>query len=521
LVGDAARSASEVSAVTLASEAAEGHPGSSEHVWRAAPSAPAQPRAQHDGAGAKGPAQPRDDLQAGAGNAEAVSRAPTGNSSAPSPQHRSEGRNWVLHRSQTLDAIGGRLPKRSEIKCRVRDVSPYPHAYGCHVPPLVTGANRNPLSGMERARTQEQRTANLSPRRRRVTGLQTPPAQPQRNEDEFTRFFVQSLDLLCVAGLDGYFKYLNPAWTAGLGWTLEELKARPFIDFVHPDDRTATQAEVGKLAEGTETILFENRYRHRDGSFRWLQWNARHVTGREQIYATARDVTRQKCLEREILEVVDREKERLGRELHDGLCQSLAGIAALGTTLSKKLAANSESATSAMAAEIVTLLNESITQARDLAHGLGPVGLNEAGLDGALETLALGVRHLFRVTCTFQCDRPFLRPRPEVESHLVRIAQEAVNNAITHGNADRIEIRLGSEGGHGLLCIEDNGVGMPEEAPTPEGVGLHTMAYRARLIGGSLEVRRRTPRGTAVTCAFPLSGTPDAREQPEHVRREN
>jgi glucose-6-phosphate-specific signal transduction histidine kinase len=114
--------------------------------------------------------------------------------------------------------------------------------------------------------------------------------------------------------------------------------------------------------------------------------------------------------------------------------------------------------------------------------------------------------HLFCVTCAFECDRPFLRPRPEVESHLFRIAQEAVNNAITHGKADRIEISLGSKGGQGLLCIKDNGVGMPVEAPAPEGAGLHTMAYRARLIGGSLEVRRRAPRARSRVRGGPRSG---------------
>ena len=371
---------------------------------------------------------------------------------------------------------------------------------------------------MDRARTRKQPTANLDSPRRRVANPQTPPAHPPQTEDEFARFFAQSLDLLSIAGLDGYFKYLNPAWTASLGWTLEELKARPFVELVHPDDRAATRAEVGKLAEGAETILFENRYRHQDGSFRWLQWNARPVPGRQEIYATARDVTRQKWLEREILEVLDRERERLGRELHDGLCQSLAGIAALGATLSKRLAANSESAASAMAAEIATLLNGTIAHARDLAHGLGPVGLNEVGLKGALETLALSVRHLFHVTCTFDCEPSFPRLRGEAASHLVRIAQEAVNNAIAHGKADRIEISLGSMGGQGLLSIKDNGMGMPVGAPTPEGVGLHTMAYRARLIGGSLEVRRRTPRGTTVRCALPLSETPDDHEKSEHVR---
>lgn len=341
-----------------------------------------------------------------------------------------------------------------------------------------------------------------------------PRQHGRRAEDEFARFVTQTLDLLCIAGLDGYFKFLNPAWAAALGWTLEELKARPLLDFVHPDDRAATQAEVGKLAEGAEAILFENRYQHKDGSFRWLQWNAWPLPGRQQVYATARDVTRQKRLEREILEVLDREKERLGRELHDGLCQSLAGIAALSSTLSKKLAADSESAASALAGEITTLLNESITQARDLAHGLGPVGLSEIGLEGTLESLALSVRHLFSVTCTFECEGTFPGLRPEVAAHLVRIAQEAVNNAIAHGKAERIEISLGLKGDQGLMSIKDDGVGMPMWMTTPEGVGLHTMAYRARLIGGSLEVRRRDPRGTAVACGFPVSRTPDSRATP-------
>ena len=94
------------------------------------------------------------------------------------------------------------------------------------------------------------------------------------------------------------------------------------------------------LAGGAPTIAFENRYRRKDGPYRWLQWNARSLPDRRLIYATARDVTDRKRLEREILDIGDREKERLGRELHDGLCQNLAGSAALA----RKLAAGSEPA---------------------------------------------------------------------------------------------------------------------------------------------------------------------------------
>ncbi|MCG6861173.1 MAG: PAS domain-containing protein [Chromatiaceae bacterium] len=158
------------------------------------------------------------------------------------------------------------------------------------------------------------------------------------------------------------------------------MQAKPFLDFVHPDDRATALVEVDRLAEGAESLHFENRYRHRDGSYRWLRWNARSGSVRQEIFATARDVTQQKRLEREVLEVVDREKEHLGRELHDGLCQTLAGIAALSSTLSKKLAAESASVASSAAADIDKLLNEAIGEAHDLAHGLGPVGLDRSDM---------------------------------------------------------------------------------------------------------------------------------------------
>jgi PAS domain S-box-containing protein len=344
-----------------------------------------------------------------------------------------------------------------------------------------------------------------------------PVCTDAKDTDELAHFFTESLDLLCIAGLDGHFQRLNPAWMKRLGWTLEELEGRPFHDFVHPDDREATLAEVARLGDGAETIRFENRYRHRDGSFRWLRWNARPVQGRQRIYAIARDVTRQKRLEREILEIADREKERLSQELHDGLCQNLAGIAALSSTLSRRMAANKESTTAAAAAEITTLLNKAIGEARSLAHGLGPLGLEGAGLDGALESLALNVQNLFCVPCRLECDRPFPRFHHEVEAHLFRIAQEAVNNAIAHGRADRINISLSCIDREGLLRVRDDGVGLPEKALHADGIGLHTMAYRARLIGGSLEVRRRTIQGTAVSCIFPLPGTPDTGKIPDRT----
>ena len=111
---------------------------------------------------------------------------------------------------------------------------------------------------------------------------------------EYARFFTLSLDMLCIADFNGYFQQLNPVWERTLGFTIEELKAKPFIEFVHPDDREATIAETQKLATGGDAISFENRYRCKDGSYKWLVWNSTPSLEKQLIYAVARDITERK-----------------------------------------------------------------------------------------------------------------------------------------------------------------------------------------------------------------------------------
>jgi PAS domain S-box-containing protein len=113
------------------------------------------------------------------------------------------------------------------------------------------------------------------------------------NEATYEGFFNLSVDMLCIAGYDGYFKRLNPAWTQTLGFTQAELMARPYLDFVHPDDRVATVAEAEKLAQGARVIHFRNRYECRDGTYRWLAWAAMPAGSGELIHAVARDVTQE------------------------------------------------------------------------------------------------------------------------------------------------------------------------------------------------------------------------------------
>jgi PAS domain S-box-containing protein len=127
---------------------------------------------------------------------------------------------------------------------------------------------------------------------------------------ERDRFFVLTRDLLCLATFDGYFIRLNPAWSLTLGYTLEEMMEHPFIDFVHPDDRERTIAETSGLRKGNETVFFENRYRCKDGSYRWLSWSARPIVADRIIFASARDLTERKRTEEEMVNLNHELKQR-------------------------------------------------------------------------------------------------------------------------------------------------------------------------------------------------------------------
>lgn len=125
----------------------------------------------------------------------------------------------------------------------------------------------------------------------------------KRAEDLLDRYFTLSIDMLCIAGFDGYYKRLNPAWRRILGYNLEDLRASPFLKFVHPDDQAATLAEMEKLASGGDTISFENRYRAKDGSYKWMLWTATPFAENELIFAAARDITDRKSSEEKILKL--------------------------------------------------------------------------------------------------------------------------------------------------------------------------------------------------------------------------
>ena len=220
----------------------------------------------------------------------------------------------------------------------------------------------------------------------------------------------------------------------------------------------------------------------------------------------ARDITERKRLEKEVLAISDREQGRIGQDLHDGLCQQLAGIALMSEVLEQKLGDTSKAAAT-RAGEIARHIREAITQTRNLARGISPVDIDAGGLMSALEELAGNIRTLFKVDCVFRCDTPVLLRDNAVSMHLFRIAQEAVSNAIKHGKARHIGIGLTAMTERIVLAVQDDGTGFAKDTARRKGMGLRIMSYRAGMIGGSLAIQKDIDGGTTVVCSVHKSAT--------------
>lgn len=183
--------------------------------------------------------------------------------------------------------------------------------------------------------------------------------------------------------------------------------------------------------------------------------------------------------------------------------QHLTGIAFMAKVQEQKLAER-QIPEAADAAKIVQFVNDAILKTRELARGLLPVVSDAHGLMSALQLHAAEIGDLFGVECRFHCEEPVLIHDAPMATHLYRIAQEAVNNAIKHGHPKLILMRLYAGEREGTLIIKEDGVGITRPMGPHAGVGMHIMNYRTGMIGGTLEIRRDQPHGTVVTCRFPI-----------------
>jgi len=224
----------------------------------------------------------------------------------------------------------------------------------------------------------------------------------------------------------------------------------------------------------------------------------------ESYYVYGSEITDRKALEKLVIEAGDTQRSRIGRDLHDTLGQNLTGLSfliqGLARELSEKLPDQAK-----MADKIVHQVKDSIAQVRFLAKGLTPVGLGEDGLAAALGELAGDTESLFGLSCVFNCDHPVAFDDESVNTHLYYIALEAVNNATKHSRAEHITITLtGDEGGVSVV-VADDGVGLPDVSVHSGGMGMHTMRYRADVIGALLRIDSGETGGVTVTCTLPAN----------------
>ena len=223
----------------------------------------------------------------------------------------------------------------------------------------------------------------------------------------------------------------------------------------------------------------------------------------ERTAALQREVAERQRLDREIAQVADRERHRLGQELHDSLGQHLTGTALAAQVLKEKLALRSASET-ADAEKLVRYAEEGIDLTRNLARGFFSPELDADGLTVALQGLAENITERFGIDCVFEGEESLQIPDSVIATQLYRIAQEAVTNSIKHAGAQQIVIRLAMNRSELSLEISDDGIGFPETLPMSEGLGLQLMRHGASLAGASFDVRRNGQRGTIVTCKLNL-----------------
>ena len=219
----------------------------------------------------------------------------------------------------------------------------------------------------------------------------------------------------------------------------------------------------------------------------------------ERTAALEREVAERQRLDREIARVADRERRRLGQDLHDRLGQHLTGTALAAQVLKEKLGTKS-APEAAEAEKLVRYVEEGIDLTRNLARGFFSPELEADGLSVALEGLAENISERFAINCIFHGGDSIPVRDSAVATQLYRIAQEAVTNAAKHAAAENIDIRVTVNGSELALAITDDGVGIPDKLPDSKGLGLRLMRHGAALIGATLSVQRHGGKGTAAIC---------------------
>ncbi|MBL9116267.1 MAG: PAS domain S-box protein [Verrucomicrobiaceae bacterium] len=314
----------------------------------------------------------------------------------------------------------------------------------------------------------------------------------------------------CIVLTDphGIVVRVNPAVEALTGYPARHFIGKCIWDtgVVAPQDLNAVNNDwrnrllKGKRVQGSIRVL------GRAGQLRYIDGHATMVRTPEGkplwVVLNAVDVTERKRLEEEVVKIAEETQVRIGHDLHDGVGQVLTGVISLTEALEGRLVG----AELGEAVRIRGLLREAMEQVRDLSHMLAPAVVKDRGLATALHLLSKQIKHP-GLECEFQMDAEPKLDDPTKETHLFRIAQEAINNAVKHGKPKRISLSLKRLSGNCcLMLVQDDGTGIhPRKTRPMSGIGVSVMGYRAGLVGGQLELKAGDKGGTVVACRFPCA----------------
>ena len=336
-------------------------------------------------------------------------------------------------------------------------------------------------------------------------GVQLGHMFERRRADQMFRSLLESApDAMIIADRQGRILLVNAQTERMFGYTRAELLGKP-VELLVPEEKRAAHVPhrqgFGTDARSRPMGAGLNLYARRcDGSEFPAEISLSPLQNEDGLVITAaiRDITKRKQLERQLSESVWREQQKIGQELHDGLGGELTGLAFMAKSLEAKLSIR-ESALTDEAAAITAGAKRALEQVRSIAKGLFPVEVETNGLTAALDDLTVSTSRL-GVDCTFVCPAEVHIHDSIFATHLYRIAQEAVNNALRHGQAQQVRVSLHASAEQVTLEVADDGCGFSPDADAG-GLGLHTMRHRAGLIGGNLEIHRGQAGGTVVRCS--------------------
>ena len=316
--------------------------------------------------------------------------------------------------------------------------------------------------------------------------------------------------LITVLGEDGSIVRFNTACERLTGYDATEAEGADLRDLlVAPDDREAVTTRLDALADGTtDRTDLEMRWASAEGDLHLIKGSftaLRDESGDvKHFIVTGTDMTRHRELEREVIEISDRERQRIGEALHDVISSGLTHVVMRTDTLAHRLTQEGTAVKADDLEGISSEVKEAADQIRSLSHALIPRALRQDHLAAALADLADEEEDFSDIDCTFVGDEGETRPEDETDAmNLYRIAHEAVANAREHADPSRIQLGLTEEGSGLVLSIRDDGRGWDGDTPEEEGLGLHLMRYRANLIGATLRLTSDDGQ-TVVECRLPL-----------------